>query len=247
MLRAGICAACGAPFTTSQPKQVYCTRECGRQHRVRPPWAEQVLRHSQERRRCAWCGRSFDYHPKQRTRFCNGSCRNAARGPRPHCRLVRWRCIDCGISGLTRYQRKRCPACAWLHIHAKSIECKNCGQAIVSTIRYPKHWCSPHCEAKWRRERAHALAQVRRARQHAGFIERIYRHKVFERDRYRCGICGRKTDRRAQVPEPSAPTLDHIVPLKLGGEHSYANVQCAHFICNSRKGASGQLSLRLVA
>lgn len=36
----------------------------------------------------------------------------------------------------------------------------------------------------------------------------------------------------------SAPTLDHVIPLAKGGEHSRANVRCAHFICNSRRGAN---------
>ena len=39
----------------------------------------------------------------------------------------------------------------------------------------------------------------------------------------------------ALVPEPLAATLDHIVPLSCGGEHSEANVQLAHFLCNSTK------------
>jgi 5-methylcytosine-specific restriction endonuclease McrA len=28
----------------------------------------------------------------------------------------------------------------------------------------------------------------------------------------------------------------YIVPLSKGGTHTYDNVQCAHFGCNSRKG-----------
>ena len=46
-------------------------------------------------------------------------------------------------------------------------------------------------------------------------------------------------------PHPHSATLDHIVPLAAGGAHSYANVQCAHFICNSVKGAGGIGQLRL--
>jgi 5-methylcytosine-specific restriction endonuclease McrA len=30
---------------------------------------------------------------------------------------------------------------------------------------------------------------------------------------------------------------DHILPLKHGGRHEYSNVQTAHFLCNSTKGA----------
>jgi 5-methylcytosine-specific restriction endonuclease McrA len=31
-------------------------------------------------------------------------------------------------------------------------------------------------------------------------------------------------------------SVDHIIPLVLGGEHSMANVQAAHLVCNLRKG-----------
>jgi len=30
-------------------------------------------------------------------------------------------------------------------------------------------------------------------------------------------------------------SLDHIVPVSLGGMHSMANVQCAHLFCNLSK------------
>jgi 5-methylcytosine-specific restriction endonuclease McrA len=43
--------------------------------------------------------------------------------------------------------------------------------------------------------------------------------------------------RTERVPHPLAPTLDHIVPLARGGHHTRDNTQCAHFSCNTRKGA----------
>jgi 5-methylcytosine-specific restriction endonuclease McrA len=59
------------------------------------------------------------------------------------------------------------------------------------------------------------------------------------RDRYRCGLCHRKVNLRLAVPHPKAPTIDHIVPLAEGGDDTRANVQLAHFICNSIKGHRG--------
>jgi 5-methylcytosine-specific restriction endonuclease McrA len=66
----------------------------------------------------------------------------------------------------------------------------------------------------------------------------VFRRKVFERDGWTCRLCSKPVERDAQVPAYLAPTLDHILPLALGGLHEYSNVQCAHFICNSRKGDS---------
>lgn len=64
----------------------------------------------------------------------------------------------------------------------------------------------------------------------------VYRSEIYKRDRYLCHICGKKVRRKAQVPHPMAPTLDHLVPLALGGTHEPANVATAHFMCNSIKG-----------
>lgn len=41
------------------------------------------------------------------------------------------------------------------------------------------------------------------------------------------------------VPHPKAPTIDHIIPLAVGGDDTRANVQLAHFLCNSLAGATG--------
>lgn len=41
---------------------------------------------------------------------------------------------------------------------------------------------------------------------------------------------------RVGVAAPMSASVDHIVPLSRGGEHSMANVQCAHLSCNSSKG-----------
>ena len=41
------------------------------------------------------------------------------------------------------------------------------------------------------------------------------------------------------VPHPRAPTVDHVVPIAEGGDDTRANVQLAHFLCNSTKSNGG--------
>lgn len=41
-------------------------------------------------------------------------------------------------------------------------------------------------------------------------------------------------------------SLDHILPLSLGGAHSMANVQLAHLSCNHTKSNGGSQQLALV-
>lgn len=79
----------------------------------------------------------------------------------------------------------------------------------------------------------------KRARKAAAFIEHVDVVVLFKRDRGCCGICGGRVKR-------SERSIDHIVPLASGGEHSYKNTQLAHFRCNASKGARrivGQLRL----
>jgi 5-methylcytosine-specific restriction endonuclease McrA len=84
-------------------------------------------------------------------------------------------------------------------------------------------------------EKYRELSARRRARKAKVTVEEVDRLKVFERDGWRCGICGGKTLRRAKWPHPKSAVLDHIIPLSRGGEHSMRNVQCAHNACNSAK------------
>ncbi|MCX4786475.1 HNH endonuclease [Streptomyces sp. NBC_01221] len=69
---------------------------------------------------------------------------------------------------------------------------------------------------------------------------------IAERDRTRCGLCGGRVAMKQKVPHPKAPTIDHIVPVSEGGDDTRANVQLAHFRCNSVKGARGCQQLALI-
>ncbi len=87
--------------------------------------------------------------------------------------------------------------------------------------------------AEWQHRNllAHREKQARRrARLRGNFVEKIDPQLVWERDEGVCGICG-------EAAELSDWHLDHIVPIARGGEHSYANVQVSHPLCNCRKGA----------
>ena len=66
---------------------------------------------------------------------------------------------------------------------------------------------------------------------------------IYERDGWRCQLCGRKINRRLKHPHPYSKSIDHIVPLSKGGEDAPINVQAAHLRCNISKstGNGGQL------
>jgi 5-methylcytosine-specific restriction endonuclease McrA len=57
-----------------------------------------------------------------------------------------------------------------------------------------------------------------------------------ERDGWRCGLCGKRVRKaRRYQQDPLGASVDHLVPLSLGGSHTWANVQLAHYGCNARK------------
>lgn len=129
---------------------------------------------------------------------------------------------------------------------ALGLLCVVCGKPARRNARTAYPTCSNACYRASERAQAarHTARARRRARKHSQLVDRIYRRRVFERDGWVCGLCGKPVNPDAVVPHPKAPTVDHIIPFAADGEHSYANVQCAHFICNSKKGA-GQGQLRL--
>lgn len=75
----------------------------------------------------------------------------------------------------------------------------------------------------------------RRARLREAFVEDFTREEIYERDGWICGICEEPIDQSLSYPDPMSASLDHVMPLARGGEHSRANAQAAHLRCNVRK------------
>nr|WP_269149928.1 HNH endonuclease [Nesterenkonia alkaliphila] len=88
-----------------------------------------------------------------------------------------------------------------------------------------------------RRISSNAAKHERRARSEAT-IERFDPVEVYERDAWTCGICGGKVDPQVLHPDAMSASLDHVVPLSKGGDHTRSNSVLAHLICNIRKSAN---------
>lgn len=132
-------------------------------------------------------------------------------------------------------------------IHLECAECRASFtyQTDSGRVRgFPRKFCGRACQ---KRASDRVKSKARRAATRGfGAVEKVDPTLVFVRDNWKCQICGMKTlqSKRGQ-PHPKAPELDHIMPLSLGGDHSYQNTQCTCRDCNSRKGAKpyGQLML----
>lgn len=237
------CKQCGHTFA-ARPKQVYCTDACrlagfsadrtGRLHpRRRWPQTHVTIRE------CAHCTRLY-VRPGRLVGTWGGGVDEVGGVPAQVGGLppkpgggVRY----CGGDCAREAQRK---ANGWAErgtIATRS--CRRCQQPFAHHVatRVPDY-CDA-CRPDVVRDHRHASKQRRRAykRNTSSRGERIFRSRIYERDRWTCQLCHRHVDRQLSYPNPWSASLDHVVPLAVGGEHTAANVQLAHLRCNLRKGA----------
>lgn len=123
---------------------------------------------------------------------------------------------------------------------AKWHKCPVCGEMT----NRPKY-CSKACSAK----ALNKTHEIRRDRKIKGVLvdKDITLQRLYERDRGVCYLCGEVCDWDDKEERDGTiicgnryPSIDHVVPLSRGGEHSWQNVRLAHRICNTRKGAKHQ-------
>ncbi|MGP3708498.1 HNH endonuclease [Gordonia paraffinivorans] len=123
--------------------------------------------------------------------------------------------------------------------------CRVCGGVFTSSRGHVT--CSDECsKANLRKKRREMNKRRSYRKRGAGKCERFRSVEIFERDGYRCHICNRMTRPDADYLHPRYPTIDHLVPLAKGGDHTRANVATACRLCNSIKGdrlAGDQLAL----
>lgn len=86
------------------------------------------------------------------------------------------------------------------------------------------------------RERATEAARKKRARRMSAFVADVDAAEIRARDAGICQLCAHPIDPSLEWPHPLSFSLDHVIPLSRGGTHEPANVQAAHFRCNTVKG-----------
>lgn len=245
------CKVCCGSFEPKHTRQQCCSRECG----------IEAIRTVPEST-CAVCGTRFRPKGRDRVTCCSRACgfeyQRSKREPKAKRSRV-WfpECERCGsVFAARRSGRKRCDRCRGVYARTHYM-CRQCGANY--SYRYTggcvSGYCSDLCrlEAKrsYRRryKKQFGKHHRQRARQYGVRYEPVDAHRVFERDGWRCQICGKDTPRERRGSRyPNAPELDHRVPISSGGGHTYSNTQCACRACNGAKGNRSQVGqLPLVA
>lgn len=203
---------------------------------------------------CDACGAVFESWPNHGRKYCSISCSrafgNAGRkvgdwkgGP------IQLNCCGCGERfyrwpSQIRAQRAFCSTGCFNadRQNRRSFQCLECGSSRTVKAGQPSRFCSFDCAYSHRRltreqraERQSAANRRRRAMLAQVASEAYETSEIGARDKWRCGICRQKIDPTVRWPNVKAPTIDHVVPISGGGDDVRANVQIAHYGCNSSK------------
>lgn len=152
-------------------------------------------------------------------------------------------CVHCGapLSGRSRrFCSRSCNNTYYRDSSTQACERPQCERPVRARGLCVTHYNATYHKGSQRKfddpEKRRVLlrrrTQRRRALTRDPDADLIDRDEVGERDGWRCGICRRKVNRLLPYPHPRSPSLDHIVPLSLGGRHVRENVRISHLKCN---------------
>lgn len=227
------CADCGAiidaPHGKPGPPAVTC-KPC---NKARILAGNRARRSAKPRvahppRTCPGCNDEFT-PPRRNAIYCSRRCANRVhnrrrRAERPE--LVR------------RYKR--------ISAERQRRPCALCGDIFAPVSQRsqltPQRFCSTACSETWLRGGGNGT-QLKGKRMP---LPRSVRARIFNRDGWRCQLCGGVIDPTVRWPDQRVGSIDHVVPVAAGGGDEDTNLQSAHMSCNQRKGARGSAQLRLV-
>ncbi len=226
------CLGCGGevpPKTYRGNPRTWCSEAC-RQWRLRHPNGE--LRDSSPKR-CVGCDALL---VSGRRLYCGQACRPSARAtPAMETRT----CLVCTEQFEVRVD--------WRKLYCGAL-CRSRAGRQRAAVERPDWWVRERAKgARWTDARRDAYHR-RRARRALARTGRPVRYgEIAARDGWVCRLCGDEVDALLTWPDPLSGSLDHSVPLSLGGAHDPDNVQLAHLRCNTTKGARPTSSFEVVA
>lgn len=211
------CEACGKNYTTKRRNGRACSLDC--RWFISPqtikssevPWAQ-----------CPTCDGWFV--KRAASRFCQEDCRPSRYEKRTRTRV----CDHCGDEFVQRMGRGRRYCDQWCKREAESAVlvirgCIDCGTSFLEYEGHSRLRCDS-CVPDW-------------GPSGASWISRADRIAIYKRDGYVCQLCGDPTSETFTPGDMTSPSLDHIFPRSLGGSDDPSNLQTAHIMCNTIKGA----------
>lgn len=209
------CRVCQRAINKLSPKALYCSQQCLDWQKKHPGEPIPLVG-----RQCKLCGASLDGR-RLEVRFCSLLCQRR------------------GLNGTPHFE--------------PTARCEHCGDEFPRTHGLQR-FCSDACRdvpyrERWERENRERIREARReynrrtgvgtaathryhARRRKQATEIFPNVEIFDRDGWICQICEQSVDPGLRHPHPLSASLDHVVPVSKGGEHSRSNTQLAHLCCN---------------
>lgn len=222
--KAATCAECGGPVAQvelGRPRR-FCSEECKARagNRALRRRRLPIRDPNPAPRNCAFCGKEFV--PRRRDQiYCSNE--NAA----PYCAIKAYQARKKAGEPLRQVEQQK--------------TCQECGTTFTAK-KSNARWCSSQCRRRFTgREESRRRGPIRPDA--TPYTDR----EIFERDGWRCHLCGKKVDPAVSRRTPEGASIDHLIPLSEGGADTPANVATAHNRCNREKGirAMGE-QLRLI-
>lgn len=219
------CTECDQP---NRRRQKTCSERC----------ADRAKYRARPRAACSLCGGPTGYwkHRAPASPTCN-QCRVDS-GYRA--RKAR-RAVERGVARRRNAAKRLGQALPQLDRIFIQGACASCGEVFVAQgVRTA--FCSPECSRTGRPKPPRPPRSVSRfanmPKPHGGRIPGAVRRVVYERDGWRCQLCGDPVAKRLHYLDPLAATLDHIEcqSWALIPDDSPRNLRLAHRICNSLRG-----------
>lgn len=234
---AAVCDQCGKQFMTGKTMaRRQCSTACRQRHRDKRNWEslERQTRPSESkppcsvedcetpRRKLEWCA---NHYSKWRTHGDPNISKFTVPPPAAACVL-------CGATPLMHGSRSYCStACRQAEYRSRANrwqqenrKCAGCSRPLeVSRIN------GRQTASSLRRFCDDCRSRPRRSYRLAVHILAYFQGT-------KCAVCREEIDMTVRFPDRNSASVDHIVPLARGGaEEDVANLQLAHFGCNSSK------------
>src|SRR5215469_2127600 len=238
------CEECGKSYGTQRRITRYCSVACRNKANPRnaaPPTMK-----------CALCGGKFQ-SKRSDAIYCSQKCNNRAAYAVRYPPIIPRECEYCEEiyqpvkKKSARYCGKECQNKAWYDTNYTpvipamiTVTCEYC-EMEFQAWRTTRRYCSKRCgfyahPDRW--ARSNKARAERYGVEYEGDIDRL---EILNRDNWVCHICSCPIGQSHVWPDGRMGSMDHVVPVSMGGPHTRGNLRAAHLRCNIRK--SNRLSL----
>jgi len=259
------CEWCGHVMTLTPyiaKTRTTCSRSCrqnlrvhteGKTHRPRGFYCAGCKRHTNRKRgskdAAKFCSRECSFDMLTLLKKETSALQRIGQGQRLRVESTRKEMVEPEVRALLRIAAG---------IRIRTTSCLGCGRSHIRRRKFSRfcteicrerHQCNSrelHRKSEAGRRTKRIAKSKRRALLRATQVESIDPIDVFNRDKWVCHLCKKKTLKSKRgTCDDRAPELEHIVSLSNGGTHTWGNVSCSCRKCNHEKGAKdlGQIGM----